>query len=341
LYGTSEQFDNNRESVAIEFPESPETVQSTLARVLELQNAPTDAQLVRMASVSITHVEHDSWQGGTDFYQLDLRIPLEVFVQLQQAIEEHEKRLQAVAAGIWRDLDSHVITSTRIAPDRAGGVGGVIAAPTRGVMPAYWTPGSFRLFISHHHSQRAVVGQLRTEVSWLGITAFVAHDDIEPNQVWQAEIEKALQSCEALTAVVSPDFVESKWCDQEVGIALGRNIEVLPIAWGAPPHGFIGKIQAVPVAGGQPLASAAHTIVSVLLKSPRTSVSMTNALVGALASAPSYAMAKSTAGLLEQAPALAAAHATQLRRARAENGQVRDAFGVPDRIERILKSHGL
>lgn len=48
-----------------------------------------------------------------------------------------------------------------------------------------------------------------------------------------------------LCAIITPDFYMSKWCDQEVGIALGRAIPTISIKKGADPHGFIGRYQAI------------------------------------------------------------------------------------------------
>ena len=67
----------------------------------------------------------------------------------------------------------------------------------------------------------------------------------DSNIVWQTEIEKALASMDLLCAILTPNFYQSRWCDQEVGIALGRAIPTLSIKRGADPHGFIGKYQAI------------------------------------------------------------------------------------------------
>jgi len=72
---------------------------------------------------------------------------------------------------------------------------------------------------------------------------FVAHDTIEPSRKWQDEIESALGTADALAALLTPEFVHSKWCDQEVGFCLARGIPLVPITHGAMPHGFIGKFQ--------------------------------------------------------------------------------------------------
>ena len=108
-----------------------------------------------------------------------------------------------------------------------------------------WSDGSFRLFLSHTHQHKVLAGQLRTRLTDYGIDTFVAHDMIEPTRQWQEEIEAALMTCDALAALLTSDFVESRWCDQEVGTVLGRRRCIVGVKQDVDPHGFIGKYQAV------------------------------------------------------------------------------------------------
>jgi len=322
------------------FPESDETIRATIARVLELKGMTSEGQLLRMAGLSIRHTDHDNWNGGVDYYAVELRIPLEVFVQIEPEIKDHEKRILDVAKSVWRDFESDIISTVRFVPDRAGASSGNLVPAVAGQLPAFWEDGRFRLFLSHCSSRKADVGQLKLALSALGVCGFVAHDDIEPSQLWQTEIERALRTCEALAAVVTEDFSASLWCDQEVGFALGRGVPVLPIQCGMPPHGFIGKVQALPLPRGEILASRASHIVELLLQAPQTSASMTTALARATAHASSFANAKAAAAQLETVPSLNPAHATMLKDALNTNSQVTDAYGVPERLRGILKRHG-
>jgi hypothetical protein len=86
---------------------------------------------------------------------------------------------------------------------------------------------------------------LKQSLSRFGITSFVAHEDIEPNTVWQQEIESALFSMDALVALLTLKFHESNWTDQEVGVAIGRGIPLITIRLGIDPYGIMGKWQAV------------------------------------------------------------------------------------------------
>ncbi|MBQ6284273.1 MAG: toll/interleukin-1 receptor domain-containing protein [Bacteroidales bacterium] len=109
-----------------------------------------------------------------------------------------------------------------------------------------WRSGYYRLFISHLTKDKVPVSFLKRCLSNYGIDCFVAHEDIEPSKEWIKEIKRALRSADALCAVFSEGFNESKWCDQEVGIALGRRIPIISIKKGADPHGFLSEFQAIP-----------------------------------------------------------------------------------------------
>ncbi|HEY2353536.1 MAG TPA: toll/interleukin-1 receptor domain-containing protein [Gaiellaceae bacterium] len=126
-----------------------------------------------------------------------------------------------------------------------------------------WDPGYFRLFISHSSKQSEEVGALKVALRRHAVDGFVAHDDIEPTEEWQEVIEGALQSCEAVVAYLTPDFHPSKWTDQEIGVALARNVLIVPIRKGELPYGFMAKYQALP--GANKLGPRlAEDLVSIL-----------------------------------------------------------------------------
>jgi hypothetical protein len=55
---------------------------------------------------------------------------------------------------------------------------------------AFWKPGQIRLFISHRDNYKAQAQRLGLSLEKFGISCFVAHDNIEPMETWQHEIEK-------------------------------------------------------------------------------------------------------------------------------------------------------
>ena len=109
-----------------------------------------------------------------------------------------------------------------------------------------WTPGMLRLFISHRDEHKAMANELADALESYGISSFVAHDSIQPMRIWQTEILNGLESMEIMLALVTDDFHDSVWTNQEVGFALGRNIPIVPLKLqGRDPAGFIGKQQAL------------------------------------------------------------------------------------------------
>jgi hypothetical protein len=57
----------------------------------------------------------------------------------------------------------------------------------------------------------------------------------------------------ALCAIVTPEFHTSRWCEQEVGFALGRPVPVMSVRLGSEPSGFLSQL---PVAEGADDAEA-------------------------------------------------------------------------------------
>lgn len=119
-----------------------------------------------------------------------------------------------------------------------------------------WRNGYFRMFISHITSKKKQASRLKAVLEDYGITSFVAHEDINPTKEWQKEIQRALNSMDCMSAMLYDGFHQSNWCDQEVGIALGRNITVLPLLPDSDPYGFLGEYQGIKIKGMYPEALA-------------------------------------------------------------------------------------
>lgn len=108
-------------------------------------------------------------------------------------------------------------------------------------LPSFWKEGQLRVFISHLSAHKVFASDLQSALADLGICGFVAHEDIEPDEEWQTEIERALRTCDALIALLHAGFNESTWTDQEVGYALGRGVPVFSVRLDMAPYGLFGK----------------------------------------------------------------------------------------------------
>jgi hypothetical protein len=115
-------------------------------------------------------------------------------------------------------------------------------------LPAFWKSGHLRLFVSHRDTHKRIAHALARELEEYGISSFVAHDTIEPDTEFIVEINRALASMEIMLALVTDDFHESVWTNQEVGFALGWGVPVISAKLGkADPKGFIQARQALPI----------------------------------------------------------------------------------------------
>lgn len=120
------------------------------------------------------------------------------------------------------------------------------APPIGAILPANWKDTkAFRLFISHISKDKLIATRLKTALARYDIAGFVAHEDIHPTLAWQDEIERGLQTMDAMIAVHTPGFSGSVWTQQEVGYAIGRGVKVISFKMGEDPTGFIGKHQAL------------------------------------------------------------------------------------------------
>ncbi|AUM04008.1 toll/interleukin-1 receptor domain-containing protein [Enterobacter sp. Crenshaw] len=149
---------------------------------------------------------------------------------------------------------------------------------------SFWQQGYFKLFLSHLASFKVQTSHLQSALRKYAISSFVAHEDIEPTREWQSEIEAALKTMDALVAILMPGFSESKWCDQEVGVAVGRDVLIIPVRRGLDPYGFIGKYQGIQ-SQGKKTGEVAEAIFNTLVKSPRTRNKILLALSGSLSNA--------------------------------------------------------
>lgn len=228
------------------------------------------------SNIETVWVSHDGFNGGIDFYNLVIHVPVELFATLRhnRAVEVTEKTIQDVYNDAMRGEDG---------PDY---IQEVLLRPTadtnfsigENIDDSMWKPGLFRLFISHLSVNKESASNLKQCLFLYGIDSFVAHEDIKPSKEWETVIENALFTLDALCAIVSPEFIKSKWCDQEVGIALGQRKLVIPIARGALPYGFFGKYQALK--GNNKTANEiAQEVWSALLSNSKTRSIYLNRLI--------------------------------------------------------------
>lgn len=134
--------------------------------------------------------------------------------------------------------------------------------------PDFWGEGYLKAFVSHLSTSKNKVSRLKSFLGQWGISAFIAHEDIVPSREWQKEIEAALDTMDLMIVVVEPGLKDSDWCCQEVGYALGKKVDILPLRSDLDPFGLFGKYQGIQ-AKSKRSSQIAEEVVNLLLRKPR------------------------------------------------------------------------
>jgi hypothetical protein len=208
--------------------------------------------------------------------------------------------------------------------------------PKSGIDPPFWRKRMFRLFITHLSSERVFAAQIQEALLGYGISAFVAHNDIEPTLEWQSQIETALATADSLVALLHLSFHQSNWTDQEIGFAMGRGLPVFAVRFGQDPYGFIGRFQAF-TGGGKSPEALARELFDAYRKNKQTQRRMAEVLVSLLEDSGSFADAKARIGYLEQLEVWDSSFVPRLEATVQANSQISGSWGVPERVEKLTK----
>ncbi len=104
---------------------------------------------------------------------------------------------------------------------------------------------NYTIFLSHRAEVKGKVQELKKGLEEYGVSAFVAHSDIQPGKEWQEKILDVLSRMDAFVALLTDGFHDSEWTDQEIGYAIARRVPIISVRLGMDPYGFIGRYQAL------------------------------------------------------------------------------------------------
>lgn len=221
------------------------TVLPTIRELLSLQGNKHICDILKFSNMEYNEVTNDF---GNDFDEVIIKVPTDRYISLKteyNSIESLEQIILNAFVEATKGMRSPY--SVTIRPNS-----NIQATLFESGEYQGWRNGYFRMFISHIASKKEKASSLKAELENYGITSFVAHEDISPTKEWIKEIEKALNSMDCMSAMLYEGFHDSNWCDQEVGIAIGRNITVLPLIIDYNPYGFLGEYQGVKIKGMYP-----------------------------------------------------------------------------------------
>ena len=301
---------------------------ATLSKLYARDGKRQSQEIIVNAQIRV-HEEwsSDNWNGGTYGHAVFLSIPEALFLNVVKQKDAIQKQLcedlnkihnvqgefvaevflemEATENSDWRRESGLLLTAQRVAPPDA--------------ISRIWGDDGFRVFLSHKSEVKRETAALKERLRLFGIACFVAHEDIHPTKAWQDEIENALASMDGFVALMTKEFHDSYWTDQEVGYAVARGVPIIAVRLGADPYGFIGKFQAL----SSSWESAADDIVKLLINNSE----MFEAYVQMLRRCPSWDAGNVLAIVLPKIEKLTALQVDALVAAYNETSELRGSFG--------------
>jgi hypothetical protein len=235
-------------------PPKVESYLATLNRLYQ-RNGEIVLRNVIVNGIVSVHEEwdYDNWNGGPYGHAITFTIPEDLYLELFETRDAIQDRIAADLSKLDNSPNEHIsavfVEMNPSESDRWREESGILRqrmAPSSisaEALQRIWGPRHVKLFLSHKSSVKADVTKLKQSLAKCGIAAFVAHEDIEPTQEWQREIERALFSMDALAALLTQDYHDSEWTDQEVGVAIGRGVPLVAVRLECDPYGLMGKGQ--------------------------------------------------------------------------------------------------
>jgi hypothetical protein len=105
--------------------------------------------------------------------------------------------------------------------------------------------------VSYSVENKVDGGAVKESLGRFGYDCFLAHQDLHVSEEWKHRILEELGTADVFVALLSEEFLASKWCGQELGFIISRpEVLVVPLSLdGTMPYGFIEHLQGIRVDG--------------------------------------------------------------------------------------------
>jgi hypothetical protein len=330
--------------MSLKIPNEIERYVASLAQIYKRKNQDFLQRLLVNAEVNIEEHSYDNLDGGQYGFLLHLQVPEAIFSEIIDVKDNYEEEIknkinklisipgefidlvsiemQLLEDDNWREKSGLVLHPKKHIPDK--------------VLERIWKPRCVRAFLSHKAGHKAKASKLKEELEKYGISCFVAHKDIKPTKEWGQEIENAIFSMDILIALMTEDFHDSDWTDQETGVAVGRHILIIPVKIGKDPYGFIGKYQAL-AGTWKNISKMAKDVFNIIVEHPSTKTRARRAAIHAFKDSFSFDTSKFfVTEILPNFEKLEEAEIEEVISAFNTNSQISDCFSAQNRLPNLL-----
>jgi hypothetical protein len=315
-------------------PFETKSIVATLISLFRHQSKDEIVNILSNSTASIEETDYDNWNGGTHIYTLYLETSVELFASIETYLSKYEKEIASKLQVVLRDTGNTILNRVVIRPAFIDSSKIDLPLLNNKDIERIWGSYSLKVFISHQHMDKIHAKNLKHQLSKFKISAFVAHEDIEPTLPWQREIKIALNTMDIFVVLLTSQYRDSKWTDQEIGFAVAKKVFIIHVRDGLDPYGFIGETQSLsfPIDSSENLALG---IVNILLKNTSMHEKMREALFVALENSNGHSIACKIMKKLESIDSVITKSEIQrIKKAAVDNSWVREAYTVQDFLKR-------
>ena len=199
-----------------------------------------------------------------------------------------------------------------------------------------------RVFISYATNttqEREFAGDFKRALERFGLEVFLAHEDINPSSDWQEAIIENLKSNDIFMPIITENFRQSLWTDQESGMAVIEKKLIIPVAVdGHVPYGFLGKFQAYRQDSKLPI-SVSKIVEAIMQRKPELAISLLDSLIKSFAASFNYDDAGLKSSLLLKFDTMTAEQANEVFRSILLNGQIYESMSAHENINKLFEKY--
>jgi hypothetical protein len=205
--------------------------------------------------------------------------------------------------------------------------------------------GQLKVFISYSSQDKSLAGLFKQCFEeYAGFSVFLAHEDIAPALEWELKIIKNLKEADVIVPLITDNYRDSEFTDQEIGMALAWNKIIIPIKLSdINPYGFIKKIQALKCQHNyNKIINAVATIVFVLTENKefnKFKEVVVDSVIEAFNNSNSFRTTRIIIGILTKIKSFNSKQINGLKKAIRNNDQVyNEIYALPD-FKRTLENN--
>lgn len=214
-----------------------------LSKIYIFEDEKLKLEIIANSKISIQEgTSYENWNGGTTGHSVYLTLPESLYLRINKQKDNIQKQITTdinKINNVCNEFVNEVFFEMEIDEEQDWRRDTGLLLSKRSVSfkteKRIWGDNKFKVFLSHKSNDKVNAANLKEKLKIFGISCFVAHEDIQPTKQWQDEIENALFTMDAFIALMTENFHDSNWTDQEVGVAFGRGVPIVCLRLGTDP----------------------------------------------------------------------------------------------------------